>query len=228
MTSAAYRTLPVVLVATALLSGCNVLNVETPDGRRIKRWSAEWYEMKAQTPVGEPQRKVFGKLWPPFARPIGEPMEFTHKYHHAHYWPYPYHCQDRDFIRAFSDRQINNGWIAHTTLYDYHFDEETHELNKSGRLKLQWIVELAPEERRMVSVQTGDSEAASQQRLANVRTESIRIVGEANVPPLSLRVTEPLGRPAVEVDAIRRSEIGSMPDPRIAYPQLPTGSGEGG
>lgn len=230
MTSAARRILPVFscICAAALLSGCRCLETETADGCRIKRWSDEWYAIEAQKPVGARQREHCGKLWPPFARPTGEPMEFSHKFHFAHYWPYPFHCEDRAFVRELSNRQVHNGWIAHTTLYDYHFDEDTHKLNNSGFLKLRWILQNAPQDRRMVSVQAGRSEAVSQQRVASVEVEANRIAGDANLPAVALRVTEPLGRPAMEVDAIRRSELESMPSPRITYTQLPTGVGDGG
>jgi hypothetical protein len=38
-----------------------------------------------------------------------------------------------------------------------------------------------------------------------------------------LRVTSPVGRPAVEIDMIRRAEMSTIPNPRITYEALPTG-----
>jgi hypothetical protein len=145
MNVAARRNLLLLLCSAALFSGCGILGNETHDGRRVKRWSKEWYEMESQAPVGARQKEHAGQLWPPFARPTGEGMQFSHKYHHAHYWPYPYNCEDRDFVRSLSAQQVANGWVSHTTLYDYHFDAETHKLNNSGNLKLKWILEHAPE-----------------------------------------------------------------------------------
>ena len=223
MNVAARLSLPLLLCSVALFSGCGILGNETHDGRRVKRWSKEWYEMESQAPIGARQKEHVGQLWPPFARPTGKGMQFSHKYHHAHYWPYPYNCEDRDFVRSLSDLQIANGWVSHTTLYDYHFDAETHQLNNSGNLKLRWILERAPAERRVVSIQSGRSTVVSEERLAAVRDESIRMVGEANMAPISLRTTEPLGRPASEVDVIRRAELKSMPSPRITYTSLPSG-----
>ena len=184
--------------------------------------------MESQVPVGTRQKERAGQLWPPFSRPTGEEMQFSHKYHHAHYWPYPYNCEDRDFVRSLSAQQVANGWVSHTTLYDYHFDAETHQLNNSGNLKLRWILEHAPEERRMVSIQSGNSAVVSEGRMAAVRSESIRIVGESNIAEIALRVTDPLGRPAMEVDGIRRAELESMPSPRITYTSLPSGNAAGG
>jgi hypothetical protein len=228
MNVAARRNLLLLLCSAALFSGCGILGNETHDGRRVKRWSKEWYEMESQAPVGARQEEHAGQLWPPFARPTGEDMQFSHKYHHAHYWPYPYNCEDRDFVRSLSAQQVANGWVSHTTLYDYHFDAETHQLNNSGNLKLKWILEHAPAERRMVSIQSGSSAVVSEGRMAAVRNESIRIVGESNMAEIAMRVTEPLGRPATEVDGIRRAELLSMPSPRITYTSLPSGNAGGG
>jgi hypothetical protein len=113
-------------------------------------------------------------------------------------------------------------------LYDYHFDAETHRLNNSGNLKLRWILDHAPAERRTVSIQSGHTTVVNDERLAAVREESIRMVGEANTAPIALRTTEPLSRPATEVDTIRRSQLESIPSPRITYTGLPAGSGAGG
>lgn len=225
MNLAARLSLPLLLCGAALVSGCSSVG---SDGRRVRRWSDDWYELQAEAPVGTRQKEHKGKLWPPFARPTGEDMEFSHKYHHAHYWPYPYNCEDRDFVRALSAQQVANGWVSHTTLYEYHFNAENHELNNSGIIKLRWILEHAPLERRTVSVQAGESGVVSEERMANVRTEVARVLGDTNEVAVALRVTEPLGRPAMEVDVIRRGEIESMPNPRITYTSLPSGAGGGG
>ena len=226
MTSAMARCLSV-LLAIGILPGCQLLHEETADGSRVRRWSDEWYQMKAQLPPGARQRMHHGKLWPPFPRPTDERQQFSHKFHTAHYWPYPYVCHDRQFVRMLSERQVQNGWTKQTTLYDYHFDEESHELNHSGLMQLRWILGMAPEQYRHVSVQSGISHDISQARVDAVRAESILIAGEAKLPSIDLRITEPLGRPAIEVNKIQIGVIDTMPDPRITYTALPTGSSGG-
>lgn len=219
------------LLMAAVGSGCTSLhsrkadNCDCPEPRR---WSSEWWANEAQKPVGARQIEKKGKLWPPYPRPCDDGgQQCCHEYYTAHYWPWPYVCDDRRYVRAISQEQINNGWTSETTLYSYHFDEHSNELTESGRLHLRWILENAPPQHRAVYVQNTSAEL-NQIHLASVQKAATEIAGEGNVPAISLRVTSPLGRPALEVDAIRRAEIGSIPEPRIPIEALPTGAGGGG
>lgn len=195
-----------------------------PPNDRPRRWSEEWYAREAQTPVGQRQVYKKGKLWPPFPRPTGKEQQFSHKYHAAHYWPYPYSLDDRAYVRNVSAMQTDNGWITATTLYDYHFEDDTQELNHAGRMQLRWILESAPIPRRTIHVQYGTTPEITERRLMAARQDAALIVGPEAVPPILVRITSPYGRPASEIVAIRRAELDSLPAPRIAYG---TGSGSG-
>ena len=94
---------------------------------------AAWYADRASDPVGSRQRLIKGKFWPPTPRPTGRSQIPSHRYHSAHYWPYPYKCEDRAFVRQVSNSQISNGWVMATTLYSYHFNPDTNQLTRSGR-----------------------------------------------------------------------------------------------
>jgi hypothetical protein len=244
MTSATSRLAPIVLLIMATTAGCASLSFhqkqevcshcegegecshcQSEECKPPRRYSDEWWAIEADRPVGARQKYKKGKMWPPYPRPTEKKQHFWHQYHAAHYWPHPYVCEDRNSVRSMAELQINNGWISETTIYDYHFDEETLELNHSGELHLRWIMQHAPEHRRLVWVQTAFNTDVSQQRLDNVRESAIAMVGEANIPPISLRVATPTGRPALEVDVIRRAEIESIPEPRIIYEALPGGTG---
>ncbi|MGE3314397.1 MAG: hypothetical protein AB7O26_04715 [Planctomycetaceae bacterium] len=207
------------------IAGCTSMG----GGSEPRRYSDEWWAREAEKPVGARQKDHKGKLWPPYPRPADDGgQQCCHEYHAAHYWPYPYICEDRSYVRNLSQAQINNGWITETTLYSYHFNEETHELTDSGRLHLRWILENVPPEHRMVWVQTAPNKDVAAVQLLNVRSAAVEIAGEENLPGISHRVTTPTGRPALEVDAIRRLEIQSIPEPRIVIEALPTGTGGGG
>ncbi len=183
--------------------------------RKPKRLTPEWWEHKATVPTGARQVHVGGKQWPPYPRPVGDPQPFLHRYHTTLYWPYPYDCQDRWFVRTLTQRQVDNGWIDGTTLYDYHFDPKTHELNSAGRLHLQWILRHAPARHRLAYVQQGAAPEISEARLANVRAVAQSLVGEGALPPVVLRTTTATGRLAEEVDIIRRQELETIPEPRV-------------
>jgi len=187
---------------------------------------ADWYSRRALDPVGSRQRYTKGKLWPPYPRPEGLSMLPSHRFHTAHYWPFPYVCQDRASVREFTAVQANAGWTNQTTLYESHFDPDTQVLTRSGFLHLKWIVTSAPPQRRVVYVQTGDTSAISELRLTSVRGTVEELVGAKNAPPVIPRVTAPIGRNALEVDRIQRGEMDSQPAPRISPPF--GGAGRGG
>lgn len=176
-----------------------------------------YYAARACEPIGARQIYKHGKLWPPRPRPTGPANLPSHIYHAAHYWPHPYDCQDQDYVRSLSAAQISNGWVTMTTLYDYHFDE-SHQLNESGRVQLYWILENAPAKHRYAFVQAGVDNATSEARLAAVKAEASQLVGPDQIPPILVRVTSPLGRPAEEVDEIRRLERKSIFKPIITPP----------
>lgn len=113
--------------------------------------------------------------------------------------------------------QANNGWRSYTTLYDYHFDADTQELNQAGRLKLRWISLHVPQQYRLAYVAEGLTTQDSEIRLANVQTAADSISGTDSSPPVILRAAQALGTPAQEVDLLRRSYLGSIPEPRLPY-----------
>lgn len=198
---------------------------EDGSGHGPRRWSAEWYAMKGESPEGTRQLHKFGKTWPPYARPTGEGQEFSARFHDVHYWPHPYNCQDRGYLREVSAIQANSGWTTETTLYDYHFEKDNVHLNHSGMLHLKWILETIPQNRRFVWVQTADNRDSSESRLDNVKSAAKEIVGDANLPPIALRVASPSGRPTKEVDQIQTREFQSIPTPRVPLSSGASSSG---
>lgn len=193
-----------------------------PDG---PRWHSEaWWAQHSQDPVGARQVEYKGKLWPPYPRPVGPKQAFCHIYHAEHYWPWPYQCIDRHVVLDMSRIQESNGWLTEATLYDYHFNPETNELTGPGKLHLKWILNYVPANYRTVWLQNVEDQGIAQQRLNNVRLVASRYVGEANLPPIAYRISEPPARPAIEIDVIRRAELGSMPLPRIPFPSSAGGA----
>ncbi len=217
--SAALLTALFTLPSTAFGEDSAVYCREAP-----RRWSHAWYQQAAMRPPGTRQECHYGKLWPPYSRPVDEHLEFSHAFHHNHYWPHPYNCQDRHYTRAILDRQAGNGWVDATTLYDYHFDEETNKLTTAGQLHLRYILTETPSRYRQAFVQTGAAPEASQTRMASVRSTAAAIVGDANVPPILQRMTTAYGRPALEIVTIRRLDLATQPAPRIPIPSSSSAS----
>lgn len=200
-------------------------------GDDVKKGSPEWWAMQAESPVGARQVYKKGKLWPPFPRPTGPKQQFCHKYHAAHYWPYPYVCQDRAYVKQVMALQEDKGWERLTTLFDHHFDENTHQLTHSGMEHLIWILEEAPSTRRhQIYVQKTIGAEANAARVEIVRSALIELAGaEAADICIDVRAGRNYGRPALEINTIREAEINSMPEPRINYtsPSTTESGGEG-
>jgi hypothetical protein len=193
----------------------------------VKRWSPEWYAIEAGEPVGARQKLKYGKMWPPYPRPTGKKQQFTHRYHAAHCWPLPYICQDRAYVNEVMAAQNRKGWEAETTLYEYHFNDETTALNHAGRSQLTWILENAPAHQRAVHVQNAGNSELNQMRLVAVREAVAEHVVDSNdTPAVTLRTGSPRGRPAVELDGINRAIQSSVPEPQINYVPLPSGPGD--
>jgi hypothetical protein len=218
-------------ISTALLLaiggfGCNGLN---PRDDGPKRWTSDWYDAEARRPDGARQIHSHGLEWPPYPRPCGEGQQWSTRFHAAHYWPHPYNCQDRGYLQAISANQVANGWQKETTLYYYHFDDKEHALNHAGKLRLKWILQTIPEERRSVFVQQADDKSVSDARLASVRAAAAEIVGENALPPIMLRMDTPDGRPTDEVNQINKKVKGALRTPQIGYdPSSLNGSSSGG
>ena len=215
------------LAAIALLMavqgiGCRGLSSRGDHGPRL--WSDEWFAQRAQTPEGSPQVQKYGKTWPPYPRPCGRGQTWIHRFYGAHYWPHPYNCQDKAYLRAVSATQIDNGWQQETTLFGYHFDEKDNSLNHAGRLHLKWILQTIPKQRRSVFVQSSDDNAISEARVADVRSVATELVGQGSLPTIRLRISTPDSRPTDEINTMRMKEKAAMRTPQISY----TGPGSSG
>ncbi|MFV0442743.1 MAG: hypothetical protein ACK5Q5_04130 [Planctomycetaceae bacterium] len=195
----------------------------TADGPR--RGTAEWYEIHSGDPVGQRQRFKFGKSWPAgVSRPIGEPAPLVHKFHHNVAWPHPYVDMDRQSIKQVEQMQVANGWEQSTTLYDYHFEPETNELNSSGRKHLMWIATSVPPEFRVVFVQ--QSLLIPESNPVRISSVQSALASAQMQLPVMPRIATPPGTPAVDVDAVfqyRRDNL--TPSPVL---QGSSGGGGGG
>ncbi len=168
-----------------------------------------------ERPVGASQKEFKGKLWPPFPRPVGKEAGFWQQYHYAHYWPYPHSCEDQSSVRAALNLQVSNGWVEGTTLFNYHFHPETHQLNSAGLSHLEYILFRVPGQYRTAFVQMSGSAQSDQRRVANVQSAASSLLNDGNLPPIALRRGKAYGAPAGEVDMISRKYISSTPNPRL-------------
>lgn len=190
-------------------------------------FTEEWYQQRADDPPGARQLSKYGKFWPPYPRPTGRKQTFMHQYHTAHYWPYPYNCQDKADVQNLLDAQASAGWVTATTLHDYHFDADTQKLTDAGQNHLLWVLHSVPVQYRTVYVSQGPTTEMGQLRMAQAE-QFLRETGGANVPPLVMRYEVFNGRQANEVDRLRTLELQSIPAPRLFMIGAASRGGAGG
>lgn len=203
----------VAAMAAATFSGCVTGPFAFEDTEsNFEPGSDSWWNEKASSPVGARQKHKRGKVWPPFPRPTGPKQQATHVFHAAHYWPYPYVCQDRQWLNQVWELQAAAGWAKETTLYGYHFDPATFEITVPGRKHLNWILYGAPPQYRNVYLHRSDDEIANQQRMASLMRAITELSPNGDVP-VNWRVGESPSRPASQIQAMQAAEAASQPAP---------------
>ncbi len=216
------------LAMMTLLSGCSTgpsLFQLDDSYSSAKHGSDAWWAQKAQIPPGVKRKCKKGKVWPARPRPSGEGQQFTHTFHSALYWPLPYVCQDREYVRNIMEVQKTNGWTEETTLYDRHFDDVDETLTRQGRLHLLRILEITPQRRRAVYVQSTRDPNIDAIRLANVETTITELTNGEETVPVTVRSGREYSRPASEVQIINDLYNASIPTPRLSGAGAAAGGG---
>lgn len=193
----------------------------------MKKYSPEWWAYTGSLPVGTRQVHRYGKLWPPRPRPTDPQQTFMQQFHAAHYWPTPYVQHDRDIVKVFEAAQINQGWKNATTLYDYHFDKVTHNLTKSGREHVLWVMQNPARCESVLHIQASTEKSINTMRLASVSNYLAEISSlTGRTMNVLLDVTTPITRPAVEVQMYQKAWLDGMIAPHISTSD--SGSDSGG
>ncbi len=188
-----------------------------------KKNSPEYYAYYSSIPPGSTRQYKHGMVWPPFSRPDGPERLLSQQYHAAKYWPYPYNVQDRATTEETFEMQAAAGWKSATTLFDYHFNSDTQELNSAGREQLKWIVGNVPPQYRQAYIASAYEKATDDARVSSV-TNELASYGGSDIPVM-IRVAGPIGRHALEVDTYQKSYRENMPSPHIQY-TTPSSSGD--
>ena len=207
------------LAMLTLISGCMTglhLFGSSDPYSSAKPGSDRWWAEKAQITPGVRQKCKKGKVWPARPRPAGEGQQFSHTFHAAHYWPLPYVCQDRQYVRDIMEVQKMNGWTEETTLYDRHFSRTDQTLTRPGQLHLERILEITPLRRRAVFIQSTRDPAIDNVRLSNVETAIAEFTHGMETVTVSLRQGREYSRPASEVQILNDLYHSTIPSPRVS------------
>ena len=129
-------------------------------------------------------------------------------------WPEPFTAPDRAAVRTPFCTMVNNGWRRQNMLCAYHFDQETGKLNEAGRNKVRWILNVCPEQHRLIYVHLGENKTETLSRRASVE-QLVAQMSPNDLPPVLTTSISEEGWSAAQADVIERKYISSMPDPRI-------------
>jgi hypothetical protein len=140
-------------------------------------------------------------------------------------WPKPFVCEDQASVHAPFVVMVANGWQRQNTLGDFHFDPQSGELTEAGRLKVQWIVQEAPEFHRDIYVHRGPSAEQTAARINAVQQAAVPLAQPGQQPQVIATEIPARGWSAEEVDVVHRKFLKTIPDPRL--PQISSGSGGG-
>lgn len=146
----------------------------------------------------------------------------------ANRWPDPYIQPDRELVRSPFATMTDKGWRVENTLSHHHFDTES-KLTEAGRLKLESILIITPEQYRIVTVQQGFTPESTATRIAQVQEAAQNIVGpEQPLPEIAQTNKPPHASPADYLESIQRQFQMSTPIPRLSVSAASSGGGSGG
>lgn len=134
-------------------------------------------------------------------------------------WPKPFIASDRQAVRAPFAAMVSNGWRSQNMIGEHHFLENTGRLTDAGKLKIEWILQQAPEQHRTVYVFRGRTPEETAARVGSVRQVASAAVPDGSLPQILESSIPALGWPAADLDAIGRAFQSSIPPPRMPAPE---------
>lgn len=129
-------------------------------------------------------------------------------------WPEPFTAPDRAATRAPFYTMVNNGWRRQNMLCKFHFDQNSGQLTEAGQNKIRWILNVCPEQHRLIYVHIGANKEETIARRAAVE-QLIAQLSPGNLPPVMTTSISEDGWSAEQADLIGRKYNSSIPDPRI-------------
>lgn len=121
-------------------------------------------------------------------------------YHRNKNWPQPFVQTDRVATLQPFAVMTNNGWERQNLMGSHHFTPDNQELTEAGKLKVQWILTQAPQQRRTIFV-----EYAGDAKKMGARIRALQGMASTFLPPdmmADIRTSRMMseGWPAGEVD----------------------------
>jgi len=150
--------------------------------------------------------------------------DFWRDYHRNKNWPQPFVHTDRAQTLMPFAVMTNNGWERENLLGAHHFTDDNLELSEAGKLRAQWILTQAPQQRRTIFV-----EFAGDAQKTGARVQAIQRLAGTYLPPGMMADVRPSrmiteGWPASVVDQTNVQFQEARPVP--ALPAAAVNSGQ--
>lgn len=130
-------------------------------------------------------------------------------------WPEQYLPADRIATRAPFAAMIANGWRSQNTISTYHFNEETGELNDTGRLKVRSVMFETPIEWRTIYVLRADRAELTTARLKAVQDYAVELAQNEPMPPVLVTTIEPRGTRGDVANRVNQQFMENAPVPML-------------
>jgi hypothetical protein len=156
-----------------------------------------------------------GYVMPAFAGEIGDFLSsIARDTKRRHGWPEPFIYQDRDSLRQHFALQVAAGWERQNMLSEFHFLAGGKELTEAGRVRLQSIINEAPEPHRQIFVHRADTPQETGMRMQTVQRFVAQSPYANDIPILESTRTDE-GWPADRIDIVSKKLTSAVPDPRL-------------
>ncbi len=131
-------------------------------------------------------------------------------------WPEPFVYPDRAAVRQTMGTQVCAGWERQNLLSEFHFLPGGNQLTEAGRLRVQWIMNEAPEHHRQVYVHRADTPQETAIRMQAVERFVAQSTygGGPGIPVIESTRTDE-GSPAASIVSLTRKADSSLPDPKL-------------
>lgn len=141
---------------------------------------------------------------------------FHYSFYRNKMWPLPFRAMDTKSVLDYFAVQRDNGWKLNNTLGASMFDPTTNQLTDSGKAHVHWIVNRAPQNRRVVFVLQADAPNATAARVESTQLAISQFVPVGALPQLYLTDQDAPGSSGVYQTAVTRARATSVPAPRLA------------
>jgi len=110
--------------------------------------------------------------------------------------------------------QNSAGWERQNLLSEFYFVQGGTELTEAGRMRVQWIMNEAPEPRRQIFVHRANTPQETAARMLAVQRFVAQSPYSTNVPVIESTRTDD-GSPADRIDLVSRKAAASALDPKL-------------